>query len=333
MARITPIEVEKRIKAGDIKAVYYLTGKEKYFHDRIINLFKEILFNDAGSRSLNISVFYGTENNLSEMLSACMDYPMLSDRKLVIVKDFSKMKLGNAEALEKYIAKPVKSTVLVISSDEGGRSKIFQTLSKKAEAVSCDPIREYDLNNWIFSYYNTRNIQIDRQACQFLVNQIGSDLLLIENEINKIRNYKNDDSKITVNDLLQTSGATKQVSIFALQNALSAKQLGSSLKVSKNLLESGENIIGIINVLFAFYRKTMIVASLKSLGKNQRQISEESGLSDFQLKNIYSVTQRYSMNQIGKIIELLKIADTDLKTSNASEKHILNMLCFNICSV
>ncbi len=333
MAKISPLEAEKKIKSGDIKPIYYLVGKEKYFHDRIINLFKETLFNDAGSRSLNTHIFYGAENNLGEVLSACMDYPMLADKKLVIVKDFSKMDLNNADALEKYIANPVKSAALVISSDKSGPTKIFQTLNKKTVAVSCDPVRQYDLNNWIYSYYNTRNIPIDRQACQFLVNQIGSDLLLIENEINKVRNYKNDDSKITSADLMFTAGATEQVNVFALQKTLAAGQIAQSLKISKNLLESGENIIGIINILFSFYKKVMIVASLRSLGKNRSQIERESGLRNFQLQEINPALQRYSIAQIGKIIELLKKADSDLKSSKGSEKHILNMLCFNICSV
>ncbi len=338
MAKITPLEAEKKIKSGDFKPIYYLVGKEKYFHDRLINLFKNRLFSDAGSRSLNISVFYGTENSLSEVLSACMDYPMLADRKLVIVKEFSKMKLDKSEPLEKYIANPVNSTVLLISSAENGRTKIFQTLTKKTEVIDCSPVKDRDLNEWIFSYYNSRNIKIDRQACQFLVTQIGSDLLLIENEINKILNYKNDDSIITVDDLLQTSGTSKQVSIFALQDALAAKKIADSLMVSKKMLESGESVIGIINVLFAFYRKVMIVASLKALGRNQGQIIKETGLGDFQVKKAYAVTQRHSMTQIGRIIELLQKADIELKTSNARdkhrlEKHVLNMLCFNICSI
>jgi DNA polymerase-3 subunit delta len=333
MKKISVSDVEKRIKSGDIKPIYYIVGKEKYFHDRIIKLLKKKLFTDPGSGSLNTNIFYGTENTLGEMISACMDYPMLSDRKLVVVKNFSKMKISDPDTLEKYIANPVKSTVLLISTDDAGRTKVFQTLNKKAVAVSCDPVKDQDLSNWIFRFYRARKVEIDRQACQFLVTQIGSDLLLIENEIQKIRSFKNDDSLITRDHLLKTSGTTKQISSFALQNTLAVKNLAESLKISKELIESGENITGIIAILFAFYRKVMIVLSLKSLGKDRSQISKETKMTDYQLKNIYSTAQKYSMGQMAKIIELLKKIDTDLKTSNISEKHAIYMLCFNICSI
>ena len=333
MAKISVLQAEKNIKAGNIQPVYFLSGKETYFHDRLIKSLKSRLFSDAGSRDLNMNIFYGTENSLGEMISACMAYPMLADRRLVIVKNFNKMKISDPDSLEKYVSKPISSTVLILSAEESGKTKIFQTLKNKSETISCDPIPEYKLNDWIFSFYNAKNIHIDRQASQFLVNHIGSDLLIIENEIEKILNYKNNDTTITIDDLIQTTGASKQANIFTLQNALGGNQLGLSLKISKSLIESGENISGINAILFAFYRKVMIVSSLKVLGKNHRQITEETKLGDFQLKNIFPIAERYSPKQIGKIIQLLKNLDMDIKTSNISEKHALNMLCYNICNI
>jgi DNA polymerase-3 subunit delta len=326
--------VEQKIKSGDIKPVYYIVGKEKYFHDRIIKRLKKKLFADPGSGSLNTNVFYGTENTLGEMISACMDYPMLSDRKLVVVKNFSKMKIEDPKPLEKYLDNPVKSTVLLISSDEGGKTKIFKTLENKAEAVSCNPVREEELANWIYQFYKARKVDIERQACQFLADQIGSDLLLIENEIQKIRNYKNDDSTITVDDLLKTSGETKQIGPFALQDALAVKNLQKSLKISKTIIETGSNVIGTIPILFAFFRKVMIVSSMLKQGKNLNQISKETGMSKYYLQQgIFSAAQRFSMEQLAKIIGILKKIDTDLKTSNISEAQAIYMLCFDICRI
>ncbi len=333
MAKLSVLQTEKNIKAGKIQPIYFLTGKENYFHDRLIKLLKGNLFSDAGSMSLNLNVFYGTENSQAEMISACMAYPMLADRRLIIVKNFNKMNITDVESMEKYIAKPINSTVLVLSAEESGKTKIFQTLKNKVETVSCDPIPEYKLNEWIFGFYNAKNIHIERQAAQFLVNQIGSNLLVIENEIEKIVNFKNDESKITIDDLIQTTGASKQANIFTLQNALAGKQLGLSLKISKNLIESGENINGIIAILFAFYKKVMIVSSLKALGKNRREIGDETKFGDFQLKNIFPVTERFSQKQIGNIIQLLKNLDIDIKTSSVTEKHAINMLCYNICNI
>ena len=326
-------EALKKINSGDIAPVYFLFGKEKFFHDQIIQKLTETIFPDKAGKDLNLTVLYGFENSLGEVISTASSLPMLSKQKMVLVRDFSKMKISDPDALSKYLEHPRKSACLVLSSEEKGRAKIYKTIQDLAQSIECKPIPEYQAGGWIKDRVKQKGSAIEMQAVQFIVNQVGTSLLNLDQELNKIINFKNDNTTITIDDLEQTTGISRDASVFALQNALARRQLGASLKASKRLLDAGQNIISINAVLFAFFKKMLIAASLKQRGNNRRQIAEQMKLGDFQLKEIFETMNNFSIKQIESIIVLLHQIDIEAKTSAVLDEPGLQMLCYKICAI
>jgi len=326
-------QVIQKIKSDQIDPLYYLTGAEKFFHDQVIEALDKTIFTDKGSRDLNLTVLYGTENTLGELLSAVLSYPMLANYKLVIVRDFDKMKISDPESMNKYLNNLQKTTCLVLSSEESGRSKIYNAIEKAAHNVDCKPIPDYKVATWFINYCRQQKINIEPQAINFLINQVGSNLLTLNLEIKKVRDFKNDDSIISIEDLEQTTGISKDFSVFALQNALSQRQLGTALTICNNLLNAGQNINMITSVLYAFFRKILIASSLNQKGISRQQMATEMGLAEFQFKEIYNALSKFNPGQIHKIIQLLHDIDIASKTSMTDEKPGLQMLCYKICRI
>jgi DNA polymerase-3 subunit delta len=333
MAKSSVDQVIQKISSGQIEHLYYLTGAEKFFHDQVIEVLNHTIFPDRGSRDLNLTVLYGTENTLSELLSAVLSYPMLANYKLVIVRDFDKMKISDPESLDKYLNNLQKTTCLVLSAEDKGRTKIYNSIERVANNVDCKPISEYKVTSWFTNYCRQQKINIEPQAINFLINQVGSNLLTLNLEIKKAQDFKNDDSAITVEDFEQTTGISKDFSVFALQKALSERQLSGALKVCGNLLDSGQNINLIVSVLYAFFRKILIASSLSHKGKSRQQVAIDMGLNEFQFKDIYSAISKFNPDQINKIVHLLHEIDIAAKTSAVAEKTGLQMLCYKICRI
>lgn len=333
MAKSNIYQVIQKINSGQIDPLYYLSGAEKFFHDQIIETLDNAIFTDKGSRDLNLTILYGTENTLGELLSAVLSYPMLANFKLVIVRDFDKMKISDPDSINKYLNNLQKTTCLVLSVEEKGRSKICNAIEQVAHNVDCRPIPDYKVTTWFTSYCRQQKINIEPQAINFLINQVGSNLLTLNLELKKARDFKNDDSVITIEDLEQTTGISKEFSVFALQNALSNRQLSNAIKICNNLLDAGQNINLIISILYAFFRKILIASSLKQKGTIREQIAIQMGLTEFQFKDIYSAISKFNQNQINKIIHLLHEIDVTAKTSAIEEKQGLQMLCYKICRI
>lgn len=331
MAKLNTAAALQKLKAGGAHPFYFLLGKEKFFQDQFINAATAHLLPDRGSRDLNLTVLYGTENSQAEMLSACLAYPMLAERKIVLVRDFDKMKLSDDEAMQKYLDNPQPTTCLILSAAQKGKTKIYNQIAEKAVTVDCSPIPEYKLTDWIINHSKTKNRAIEPQAAQLLANLLGNNLLNIEQELQKMADFKNDDTPITVTDLEQTTGISKEANVFALQRALARRQLEQSLKISARLADEGTDITQINAILFAFFKKVLSVSTLKSRGNTRAQIGQQMKLRDFQLKDIFEATTHYQMGQIQKIIGVLHEADYASKTSGTNNNAALQMLCYKIC--
>lgn len=333
MKKSSAEQTVQNIKEGQIEPLYYLTGREKFFHDQIIEALSGKIFTDKGSRDLNQTMLYGTENTMGEMLSAVLSYPMLADYKLVIVRDFDQMKINDPESFNKYLQNLQKTTCLVLSAADKGRTKIYQNIEKAAYNVDCKPVSDYKITEWFTNYCRRQNVNIDQQAVIFLINQVGSNLLSLNLEIKKLLDYKNDDSAISIEDIERTTGISRDYSVFALQNALSQRQIASALKIGNNLIDSGQNINFIVAVLYAFFRKILVASSLRSKGSARQQIAKEMGLPEFQFKDIYNALSKFNPAQIKEIIGILHETDIQAKTSAIDEKPGLQMLCYKICRI
>ena len=140
---MTVTEILNSIKNKKYFPVYLLVGKEKYFHDQVINSFSKQLFLDSSSRSLNRIILYGSENSLPEVVNASLSYPMLSEYKMVVVREFSKIKTADAEIFLKYLENPQKSNILLLSADDLPRNSFFKKVNELSQYVDCKSLPDY----------------------------------------------------------------------------------------------------------------------------------------------------------------------------------------------
>ena len=90
-----------------------------------------------------------------------------------------------------------------------------------------------------------------------LAEYTGNNLLNIDHELEKIKDFKSDDTEVTKDDVLSVTGMSKEYNVFTFQKALSEKNIKRSFLIAKNLMDSGENINLIISIIFSFFKKSI----------------------------------------------------------------------------
>lgn len=319
---ITVSQALKSFNEKSYQPVYLLLGKEKFFHDRIIQTLSEVLFTDPSSRGLNRIVLHGTENSLADVVGASLSYPMMTEFKLVIVKDFHKIKTNESDSFTRYLENPQKSNILVLSSEVSANNKVFNAAKTKSIIIDCKPIPEYKTVPWLKERIEEKKLKISSSALSMLAEYTGNNLLTIDHEINKIIEYKSEDSEIKEEDIIAVTGMSKEYNVFTFQKALGNKNLTMGFMIGKKLIDSGENINLILAIIFNFFRKVWIVT--KSPDNNLK-------LSDYQLKEIKAVQKNFNPNNLEKILDLLNSLDRSLKNSTQTDLSVLHSLCYNIC--
>ena len=174
------------VREGRFRPLYLLMGDEPYYPELVCDAILKYCIPEE-EKDFNETVCYGGEVTAAQVVTAARRFPMMAERQLVVVKEAQQMK--GIEELAFYCAEPLESTVLVIllhGASVDKRKAFYKAAQKVGEVVDSPALRDYEIPNWILSYYNARGLQIDPQAAALLAESVGTDLSTIVVETDKL---------------------------------------------------------------------------------------------------------------------------------------------------
>ncbi|MEY2587338.1 MAG: hypothetical protein RLY11_1187 [Bacteroidota bacterium] len=292
-------------KKGIYHPVYWLEGEESYYIDQLIDYAEKHILNESEA-SFNLSIFYGRDTKLDDVVNACKRYPMFSERQVVILKEAQHMK--EVEKLEVYIDHPLSSTVFIVGHKEkkiDGRSKLAKQLKSKTVLLTTKKLYDNELPDWTERMIHQKGLDIQSKALQMLVDHIGNDLQRLENEVDKLTVNLQNRKQITEDDIESFVGVSKEFNIFELQAALGRRDMNSTLKIL-NYFEANPKVAPIqlvLPTLYSFFSKLYMAASSSS--RDEYSIAALLGLKGFFAKQYIQAIQLYSFVEIEKALILL----------------------------
>ena len=177
----------KDIKEQKFAPLYFLMGDEPYFIDLITNeLEKNVLTEEE--KSFNQTIVYGKDIAIEDAMSAAKQFPMMSERTLVMVKEAQHLS-RTIENLVSYAENPVPSTIFVISykyKTLDKRKKLAKIVAKNGVLFESKKLYDNQIPDWIENYLRTKKISISPKAKFLLVEFLGTDLSRIANELDKL---------------------------------------------------------------------------------------------------------------------------------------------------
>jgi len=189
------------INSPELDNLFLFYGPEKYLHDQFVAQLEKKVFTDPASKDFNHHVLYGGDCSLAKIISVCSGYPMLSDRKLVVVKQFDEISLDEKESFLRYISNPQKSSVLVLTADTWGNTKFHKEILTTSKSVNCRKLYDKEIHSWVKSKFDEYKIDYDENSISFFIDNLGNSLLRLNTEIDKINNYLPEGKKLTTKRL------------------------------------------------------------------------------------------------------------------------------------
>jgi DNA polymerase-3 subunit delta len=311
--------------------IYLFYGEERFFYEELLARVIDHIFPNRSDRDLNLQQFYGTENSLGEILSACVAYPMFAGKKIVIAKEFDKLPINEPDSFISYINNPQPSTILILTAEKWGKTKFHQNILERSVAVNCKSLSVGDLYHWVEEKLKRSEMQTDRTTITFLIENIGNNLLRLNLEIEKLINFAGPGKKIDFDTVATVTGFTRDVSIFNFQKALGNRDLKKSMRTGIQLLEQGEVLSAILPMIVNFFRRIWVVKYLLSKNLNRNKILQELNGHPYAFNDIFASVGNFSERQIMAIMKTLEESELALKTSMKKELSILTMVCYHIC--
>ena len=319
-------------------------GEETFFIKKICQFFENNFIEDQ-NKSFNQEIFYGRDISIENIISSCKSFPMMSDKKLVIIKEAQELDIFKRnndkknELLINYLSNVNSSTTLIFCLSNktlDKRGKLFKSFNESScilDSSSKDnKIYDNQLPKWIESEVNKKKYSISNDALLILTENIGNDLEKIDNALNKI--YSNIESKnISKDDILNLVGINREYNLFEFQDSLIDR---NSLKCGKimNYFTSNEKkfpLQQLIIYMYGFYSKLLVVKS-KNLS-NPDTISSEISVHPYVARSYARAMQNYSLNELFMIISFIKELDLvskGLKQLKADNKALMGQIIYKL---
>ncbi|MEO7488690.1 MAG: DNA polymerase III subunit delta, partial [Ferruginibacter sp.] len=252
------------------KPVYWLEGEEDYYIDKIVSYAEHQLLPESEA-GFNLSVFYGKDANWSDIVNACMRYPMFAERQVVLLKEAQQMK--DIDKLENYIEHPLASTVFVVSYKEktlDKRTRLYKTIKKDGEVFTSEKIKEYKLVEWVTEYIKAQDFSMSQKGVLLLVDHLGNDLNRIVHELEKITVNLGQRKTITEDDIEKYVGVSKEYNAFELQAAMSKKDLAKAIRIIQYFEGNPKAapIQLVLPALYGYFSKLYIIFGMTDKSEN-----------------------------------------------------------------
>lgn len=329
--------IERDIKSGNIKPVYLLMGEESYFIDELVKVFEEGIL-DETEKAFNLSVLYGRDVSIDQILSVSKGFPMMGERQVVIIKEAQDLKewkkTSDLDPLISYLENPQLSTTLVFAHKNKSISKklkIWKAFQKSATVFESASIRDYKIPEWIKNYLDSKSYSIDSQSCQILADYLGNDLNKLVNELNKLMIIIPKEIPITTKHIQDNIGISKDYNVFELQKAIGDKNIMKANLII-NYFESNPKsnpIQMILPMLYNYFSRMLAFKTLKDTSNPAKSLS----MSPWQAKELSRISQNFKVSKLEKIIGYIREADgksKGLNNKSVSDAFLMKELVFKI---
>lgn len=332
---------------------YILHGDDDLALDQALDKLKK---HAAAAADMNTHLFTGAQVTMAELRHACDTIPFLADFRLVIVrgllerlapprrsrdqepaaKEDPAWKSAFLTDLLAYLPQLPSTTRLIFlertSLDPSHRVlKLARELGLKADTHLIERKRPAagELPGKIGLAVKTKKGEISTEAARLLANLIGSDMRLVESEIDKLLAYA-DGRPISVQDVQLLVSQAREAVIFELTDCLARRETARALRIVHHLFEDGKEPLFVLSMLARQIRILMQVWGLRSQGLGQHEIASRLGLHPFVVEKALAQVGAFSMEQLQAAHRRIVSADWTIKTGEIEPPLALDMLVVDL---
>ena len=328
-------DLSNNLKQGKFLPVYIFEGDEPFFINRALELvIEESLEEDQ--KDFNLNILYGRDTDSISIVNHSKRYPVMSDKNVVIVREAQDLK--DIDSLSSYIGNLNPNTILAIGlkgKKLDKRKSLYKSIRNNKDVlhISFKRLYENQIPYWIDSQVQNRGMIITQKASILLTENIGSDLLRINHELEKICAFLGNKNEIDEKAVEHVTGFSREFNNFELVKSLATKNLSKAYKISKSFSENPKKnpVIVSISILFSSFSKALVYSNISN--KNSKNVLQELNISEYALRDIALLSQNYTRDKLIRIIGYLRDADRQAKgmgSTNLKDGTILNELLFKI---
>jgi DNA polymerase III subunit delta len=323
-----------------VKPVCAVFGNESFLRRQtILALRTAVLGGDDADFSL--ATFEGRSTLFRDVHEVLSTVAMFGGGRLAVVENADEFVTKYRPQLEDYVAKPSRSGVLVLDVDTlPSNTRLYKSIAVGGLLIDSNSPTPARLTKWLADWAKQHhNTVLSPSSADMLVELIGPELGLLDQELAKLALVVGDDRKVTP-ELISTSvGGWRTKTTWEMLDAAMDGEVCDAMLQLDRLLSSGEQPIGILGQISASLRRfaaaTRLVIQAESAKRrtNLREVLEQSGVKSFVIQKAERQLRRLGRQRGAQLYRWLLQADLDLKgESTMPPRVILERLIVRLAS-
>lgn len=331
----------QQLHKGEVHEIYFFYGEEQLLQQRAMKAMEQQLLPE-GLEDFNKDVLSGADVTPKQIAEMAMNLPFMAERRLLVIQPplpflsipkSDKNGQASLQYLIDYLEQPNPQCCLIFCGD-GALAKtgmLNKKLQEKAVQVEFAPLKGKVLEKWIAEYVAAAGRKIDRQALEYLSSINSFDLQIMEQELQKLLLYREEEPVITLQHVQEIVTRTVEASIFALSDSIGNKNGREALRILKDMFYLGESPFKLIGFLVRHFRNLLLVKDYRSQGYDENQIKEKTKLHPFVIKKSVRQAERFSIQQLTAAMERLLLIEVELKSTTSSGEELLEQFVIELC--
>ncbi|HPF83259.1 MAG TPA: DNA polymerase III subunit delta [Bacilli bacterium] len=297
--------------------VYLFYSKETFLIKKEI----QKIISDNNIDEININTFDLNEDSIKDVIDDSETFSMFDDKKIIIVNNayvFTAKKnniVQDPDLLDKYLNNVNPSTILIftiLDSKPAENRKIVKTIKKIGTVKDLDYNK--DINTIIKNMFEP--YKIDYSLCTILSDRVGDNLSILNNEIEKIKIYKDKDLTITKDDIINNTHENIEANMFLLIDMIISKNKEKAISIYHEMLDMNEETIAIVIALANKIRSLYQTKELYKKGYSESDIASILGVKPGYLYYLKDSLRRYDSETLFNILNKLIDLDYNIKSGN-----------------
>jgi DNA polymerase-3 subunit delta len=299
-----------------VQPVYVLVGDEDFLKRQVSAALRVLVFG-AEKDDFGLSTHPGDKAVFASIRAELETMPFLAPHRLVIVEAADKFVTAHRPALEKYVGDPSPTGVLVLDVKTWPATTKLAKLVPPAATITCKAPQDYKLPDWCIKWAAARHgKQLVLPAARLLVELVGNEMGLLDQEINKLAVYVGSATRIESADVDVLVGQSRTEKTFKIFDAVGRGQPGEALALLDRLLDQGEDPLAILGAFSYQLRGLARVAALCQQGQSLPGALEQANIPPFARSGCEQQLRYLGRGRTGQLYDWLLETNLGLKGSN-----------------
>lgn len=316
-------KITQDISKGNIAHFYLFYGEERYLIDFYKEELKKAVVGD-NMPEFNLIELSG-KISVDDLSDAVDSYPVMAEKKLVIISDFDIFKADDATK-EKFADilndLPEYCCLLFIYPADfkpDKRLKLYTLMTQAGEVIEFTRSERDELTAWIGKRFKALGHTIGKQESEYLIFYCGSLMQALIPEIDKISSYAKQE-KITREDIDAVATPNVEAVVFDLTDAIVARKYKKAIEILEKLTMLGEEPIALLALIGRQMRQIYAACLILSRGGSVNELMKVCNLrSEYPARIIMNASRNVKLNWAREAVSLCAKADTRLKLGAKSE--------------